>query len=61
MDTYTYIILPVLIFLARIVDVSLATLRIIFISKGMRSIIYHFQPIDISTFLNAFHLKRSRS
>jgi uncharacterized protein YebE (UPF0316 family) len=39
MDTYTYIVLPVLIFLARIVDVSLATLRIIFISKGMRSLI----------------------
>jgi len=33
-DTFTYFILPFLIFLARIVDVSIGTIRIIMISKG---------------------------
>ncbi|DAC71781.1 MAG TPA: hypothetical protein DSN98_08650 [Thermoplasmata archaeon] len=32
----TYVILPILIFLARICDVSLGTIRVIFISKGIR-------------------------
>lgn len=33
---YVYVILPVLIFCARIVDVSFGTLRIIFISRGLK-------------------------
>ena len=33
---YSFIVLPLLIFLARIVDVSLGTIRIIFISKGFK-------------------------
>jgi uncharacterized protein YebE (UPF0316 family) len=33
LDTYPYL-LPFIIFFARIVDVSLGTLRIIFVSKG---------------------------
>lgn len=33
---YTWIILPLLIFLTRIVDVSLGTLRIIFINKNLK-------------------------
>ncbi|MDO9575043.1 MAG: DUF2179 domain-containing protein [bacterium] len=33
---YTWFILPLLIFLARILDVSLGTIRLIFISKGMK-------------------------
>lgn len=33
---FTFVVLPVLIFLARILDVSLGTMRIIFISRGMR-------------------------
>lgn len=37
-DTFTYIILPILIFLARICDVTLGTLRIILISKGLKHI-----------------------
>jgi uncharacterized protein YebE (UPF0316 family) len=36
--TFTYIVLPIAIFLARIADVSLGTLRIMFVSKGMRQI-----------------------
>ncbi len=35
-DAYTFIIIPLLIFIARICDVSLGTIRIIFISKGMK-------------------------
>ncbi len=33
---YLYIVLPLLIFFARIVDVTLGTMRIIFVSKGQR-------------------------
>jgi uncharacterized protein YebE (UPF0316 family) len=35
-DIYTYLVLPLLIFAARIADVALGTLRIIFISKGKK-------------------------
>ena len=35
-SAFTWVVMPSLIFLARIVDVSLGTLRIIFISKGYR-------------------------
>lgn len=35
-DTYTWVILPLLVFLARFVDVTLGTMRIIFISRGRR-------------------------
>jgi uncharacterized protein YebE (UPF0316 family) len=35
---FTYGIMPVLIFLARICDVSIGTMRIIFVSKGKRNI-----------------------
>jgi len=34
--TYTWVVLPVLIFCARILDVSLDTVRIIFINKNLR-------------------------
>lgn len=33
---YTWIVLPLLIFLARVADVTLGTLRIIFVSRGKR-------------------------
>jgi len=36
MDFYTYVGLPLLIIFARILDVSLGTLRIILISKGLK-------------------------
>ncbi|MDD2562864.1 MAG: DUF2179 domain-containing protein [Salinivirgaceae bacterium] len=35
---FTYLVLPLLIFTARVFDVSIGTLRIIFISKGKKSI-----------------------
>lgn len=37
-DTFAYIVLPILIFFARISDVTLGTLRIIFVSRGNKSI-----------------------
>jgi uncharacterized protein YebE (UPF0316 family) len=43
MDTtlYSYLVIPVLVFLARVVDVTLGTMRIIFISRGKR----HIAPV----------------
>jgi len=35
---YSMIVLPLLIFAARIIDVSLGTLRIIFVSRGQRQL-----------------------
>jgi uncharacterized protein YebE (UPF0316 family) len=35
-DVYAWILLPILIFLARVGDVSIGTIRIIFVSKGLR-------------------------
>jgi uncharacterized protein YebE (UPF0316 family) len=40
-DTFAYIVLPVLIFFARISDVTLGTLRIIFVSRGNK----HLAPL----------------
>ncbi len=37
-DIVTYLLLPLFIFVARIIDVSLGTLRIIFVTKGMRKV-----------------------
>lgn len=37
-DTYHYVILPILIFFARITDVSIGTIRIIVVSRGNRMI-----------------------
>ncbi len=38
---FLYVILPLLVFLARILDVSIGTLRIIFVSKGLK----HFAAV----------------
>lgn len=40
-EVYAWIVLPLLIFLARVADVTLGTLRIIFVSRGKR----HLAPI----------------
>jgi uncharacterized protein YebE (UPF0316 family) len=37
-ELFSYVLLPVLIFLARICDVSIGTMRIIFVSKGKKYI-----------------------
>lgn len=38
MDSYNYIILPLIIFFARIVDVSIGTIRLIYIAKGYKKV-----------------------
>ena len=35
---FAYIILPILIFMARILDVSLGTIRILFIARGIQTL-----------------------
>ena len=37
-DAFAFAVLPALIFLARVVDVSLGTLRVILVSKGIRAL-----------------------
>jgi uncharacterized protein YebE (UPF0316 family) len=37
-EAFDFIILPLLIFFARIIDVSLGTIRIIFVSKGLKAL-----------------------
>src|SRR4030042_4300128 len=37
-NLYVWLVLPVMVFFARVVDVSLGTLRIIFISRGKRNL-----------------------
>ncbi len=37
-DVYRYLILPLLIFIARVCDVTLSTIRIIFVMNGKRNI-----------------------
>jgi len=40
-EIFKWVILPLLIFLARVLDVSLGTIRIVFISRGLK----HFAPL----------------
>jgi len=37
-DWYAWVILPLLIFAARVLDVTLGTMRIIFVSRGKRNL-----------------------
>ena len=37
-DVFAFAVLPVLIFLARVIDVSLGTIRVILVSKGIRAL-----------------------
>src|SRR5690606_15830411 len=56
METFDYmawVVLPTLIFLARLTDVSLATLRHILIFRGMRTIVPIFAFIEVTIWLLA--------
>lgn len=37
-EVFSYVVLPILIFLARVADVSIATIRVIFVLQGKKSI-----------------------
>lgn len=52
---YSFAILPLLIFLARVVDVSLGTIRIIFISKGFKFLSLIIGFIEILIWLLAIN------
>lgn len=52
---YAYAILPLLIFLARVIDVSLGTIRIIFISKGFKSLSLIIGFVEVLIWLAAIN------
>ncbi len=52
-ELFTYILLPLFIFMARIMDVSLGTLRIIFVTKGMRKVAPLFGFFEVLIWLIA--------
>jgi len=56
LELYTYVLLPLLIFAARVTDVSLDTLRIIFISRGMKYIAPVIGFFEIIIWINAIGL-----
>ena len=51
--TFTWVIIPLLIFCARIVDVSLGTIRIIYVSRGMKYLAPLFGFFEILIWLLA--------
>lgn len=51
--TFSLIILPILIFLARIVDVTFGTIRIIFVSRGLKWLAPIFGFFEIMIWLFA--------
>lgn len=46
-DWYTWVILPLIVFLARVTDVTLGTMRIIFISRGWKIIAPLFGFVEV--------------
>lgn len=50
-DVFTYIVLPILIMLARICDVSIGTMRVIFVSKGYRKLAAFLGFIELLVWL----------
>ena len=52
-DIYSWVVLPILIFLIRICDVSLGTIRVIFISRGMKLIAPILGFFEVSIWLLA--------
>ena len=52
-DVFSWVILPLLIFLSRLTDVTLATLRHIFVSKGFRKIVPFLGFVEVLIWLVA--------
>ena len=52
-DMFKWVILPILIFCARLIDVSLGTVRIIFISRGLKYIAPLIAFVEINIWLLA--------
>ncbi len=51
--SFTWIVLPIMIFIARILDVSIGTIRVIFIAKGNRTIAPILGFFEVSIWLLA--------
>ena len=52
-DIFRWVVLPLLIFLARVVDVSIGTIRIVFVSKGKKTLAPLFGFIEVIIWLLA--------
>ena len=52
-ETLTYIIVPLLIFLARVTDVTIGTMRLIFVSKGYKAVAPFLGFVEIIIWLLA--------
>jgi uncharacterized protein YebE (UPF0316 family) len=52
-DIFRWVILPILIFIARLIDVSLGTLRIMFISRGLKYLAPLIGFVEINIWLLA--------
>jgi uncharacterized protein YebE (UPF0316 family) len=52
---FAYVLLPLLIFLARVLDVSLGTVRIIFISKGYKFLSLFIGFFEVLIWLTAIN------
>ncbi len=52
-DIFRWLILPILIFIARLIDVSLGTLRIMFISRGLKYLAPLIAFVEINIWLLA--------
>ena len=52
-DWFSWVVLPLLIFLSRLTDVTLATLRHIFVSKGFRKIVPFLGFVEVLIWLVA--------
>lgn len=52
-ELYQWVILPLLIFIARILDVSLGTIRVIFISRGVKNIASFISFFEVLIWLMA--------
>ena len=52
-DIFTWVVLPILIFLARICDVSIGTVRIVYVSKGLKLLASVLGFIEVSIWILA--------
>lgn len=52
-DIFTWVVLPVLIFLARICDVSIGTVRIVYVSKGLKLLASILGFVEVSIWIIA--------
>lgn len=52
-DIFRWVVLPILIFIARVIDVSIGTIRIVFVSKGKKTLAPLFGFVEVIIWLLA--------